>query len=165
MSAPDFYFAINAIFRHLHDTYGQPALVEYWRCLGREYYRGRVAVWRAGGLPAIAADWQAYFAQEPQADVLVTHSAAAAELDVRVCPAIKHLRDHGRDIVPYFCEHCDHVCGAMAEAAGYTFERTGGQGACRQLFRVSATVSASAAGSADQNSPLPAAGEGPGVRG
>ena len=57
-------------------------------------------------------------------------------LDVKVCPAIKHLRDHGRDIVPYYCEHCDHTCGAMAEEAGYTFERTGGMGACQQHFRL-----------------------------
>jgi hypothetical protein len=35
---------------------------------------------------------------------------------------------------PYFCGHCDHVCGAMAEAAGYVFERRGGMSACRQRF-------------------------------
>jgi hypothetical protein len=28
------------------------------------------------------------------------------------------LDDEGRPIVPYYCEHCDCVCGAMADAAG-----------------------------------------------
>lgn len=136
MSAPDFYFAVNAIFRHLHDAYGKAALIDYWRQLGREYYAQRVAAWKAGGPEAVAQDWREYFGREPQADVVVTAQGPAVELEVRVCPAIKHLRDQGRDIVPYFCEHCDHVCGAMAESAGFVFQRSGGQGSCRQVFRL-----------------------------
>lgn len=134
MSAPDFYFAANAIFRHLGDHYGKQALADYWRSLAREYYRQRIEAWRSGGLAAIAADWRAYFAAEPQAEVEVLLHQHDVELIVRVCPAIKHLRDHGRDVAPCFCEHCDHTCGAMAEAAGYTFTRNGGSGSCRQWF-------------------------------
>lgn len=135
MSAPDFYFAVNAMFRYLHDTYGKEVLVDYWRALGREYYRPRVQAWKAGGLDAVAADWREYFAHEPGANVTVTRpDEGSVLLDVKVCPAIKHLRDHDREIVPYFCEHCDHVCGSMAESAAMTFERTGGMGACTQRF-------------------------------
>jgi hypothetical protein len=134
MSAPDFYFAVNAIFRHVHDRCGKEALIEYWRGLGREYYEQRCKRWLDGGPDAIAADWRAYFAEEPQADVAVSTEQDGVLLDVRVCPAIKHLRDCGRDVVPYYCEHCDHVCAAMAEQAGYAFQRTGGMGACRQRF-------------------------------
>jgi hypothetical protein len=134
MSAPDFYFAINATFRHLHDRYGHEALVDYWRNLGREFYRQRIQHWRDGGLQAIVADWRAYFAQEPQADVESVVEGDVAVLNVKVCPAIRHLRQHSRDIVPYFCEHCDHVGGAMAEAAGYEFQRHGSMGTCRQQF-------------------------------
>jgi hypothetical protein len=134
MSAPDFYFAVNALFRHLHDRYGKPALVDYWRSLAGEHYRSRIAAWRSGSLSAVAADWRAYFAEEPQAEVEVLLKDVEVELVVRVCPAIKHLRDHARRIVPYFCEHCDHTCGAMAEQAGLEFYRTGGMGSCRQRF-------------------------------
>lgn len=132
MSAPDFYFAINAIFRHLYDQYGKDALVDYWRSLGREYYRQRSERWKAGGLAAVAADWREYFAREPGAEVEVSGKADRVVLDVHVCPAIKHLREQGREMAPYFCEHCDHVTGAMAEQAGYRFCRTGGMGSCRQ---------------------------------
>ncbi len=38
MAAPDFYFAVNALFRYLHDRYGHRALIGYWRNLGCEYY-------------------------------------------------------------------------------------------------------------------------------
>jgi hypothetical protein len=110
-------------------------LTDYWRCLGREYYARRILPWCKGGPEALAADWREYFLREPQARVELLVEGDTVTLDVKVCPAIKHLRDHGREIVPYFCEHCDHVCGAMAEAAGYEFRREGGGGACRQRFR------------------------------
>lgn len=134
MSAPDFYFAVNEIFRHVHDVYGKDRLIEYWRDLGREHYRQRNARWKGGGAAAIAEDWRAYFDQEPGADVAVTRTDDVVTLDVRVCPAIHHLRKNGRDIVPCFCEHCDHVCGAQADAAGFVFNREGGMGSCRQTF-------------------------------
>jgi hypothetical protein len=134
MSAPDFFFAVNAMFRHLHDRYGRQALVDYWRDMAREHYGQRIAAWRSGGLAAVADDWREYFAHEPQAEVEVRSDATAVELWVRVCPAIKHLRDSGRDIVPYFCDHCDYTCGTMAAQAGLEFHRSGGMGSCRQRF-------------------------------
>jgi hypothetical protein len=114
MSAPDFFFGVNEMFRHLHDHYGKEALVSYWQSLGRENYRQRNARWQAGGTEAIAEDWKHYFDHEPGAQVEVTHTHDTVDLDIRVCPAINHLRKHNRDIVPYYCEHCDHICGAQA---------------------------------------------------
>lgn len=132
MSAPDFYFVNNAIFRHIHDRFGMPELIRYWRELGGSYYRARALRWRDGPMADIAADWRAYFAEEPQAQVQVSSDEQAVTLDISVCPAIKHLRDNHREIVPYFCDHCDHVTGAMAELANCRFERTGGMGSCTQ---------------------------------
>lgn len=134
MSAPDFYFAINALFRYLHDTRGRAALIDYWHQIGADYYVERTARWRTGGTEAVASDWREYFAKEPGAQVAVSHNARSVTLDVLVCPAILHLRSHQREIVPYFCEHCDHVCSAMAGNAEMTFSRTGGMGSCRQVF-------------------------------
>lgn len=134
MSAPDFYFAVNATARHIHDQYGKDVLVDYWRSLGREYYAERTKKWRDEGAGAIAEDWAEYFLHEPGADVSTSVVDGAAHLEIRVCPAIKHLRESGREIVPYFCEHCDHTCGAMAERAGFAFVRSGGMGSCRQSF-------------------------------
>lgn len=134
MSAPDFYFAVNEVFRHIHDEYGKTVLIDYWRSLGREYYRQRNERWRQGGKTAIAADWRVYFDREPRAEVTVRETAESVDLDIRVCPAIAHLRANQRDIVPYFCEHCDHICDAQAQAAGFRFERHGGMGSCHQRF-------------------------------
>ncbi|HVT30117.1 MAG TPA: hypothetical protein VHE81_19040 [Lacipirellulaceae bacterium] len=134
MSSPDFYFAINATARHIHDEYGMDVLIDYWRSLGREYYSERAAWWREGGPQAIAADWTEYFLKEPGAHVETTVEGDTVNLNIRVCPAIKHLRESGREVVPYFCEHCDHTCGSMAELAGYAFARAGGMGSCHQSF-------------------------------
>ncbi len=134
MSAPDFYFGVNVVFQHIHDHFGKATLIDYWQNLGRDYYHERNMRWQAGGIPTIADDWRDYFDREPNADVDVTTTDDAVTLDIHVCPAIHHLRQHNRDIVPYYCEHCDHVCGAQAQAAGFRFERTGGMGACQQRF-------------------------------
>ena len=134
MSSPDFYFAVNATARHLHDEYGMDVLVDYWRSLAREFYAERIANWRKRGVRGIAEDWRAYFLAEPGAEVRVAADENSVTLDIDVCPAIKHLQDCGREIVPYYCDHCDHTCGAMAAAAGFRFERTGGMGTCQQKF-------------------------------
>lgn len=134
MSAPDFYFVNNAIFRHIHDRFGMSMLIRYWRQLGAEYYGPRASKWAAGEMADIASDWREYFSKEPQADVTITSSDCEVSIEVTVCPAIKHLRDNNREIVPYFCDHCDHITGAMAEIAGCRFERIGGMGSCRQTL-------------------------------
>lgn len=134
MSAPDFYFVVNATARHIHDQYGMNVLIDYWHSLGREYYEQRAMKWHAGGTSAIAEDWAEYFLNEPGAVVETSFDLTSARLNILVCPAIKHLRDSGREIVPYYCEHCDHTCNGMAEKAGFTFKRTGGMGACQQTF-------------------------------
>jgi hypothetical protein len=134
MSAPDFYFAIHAIFHHIHQQYGKEALVDYWRSLGREFYQQRCQRWKTGGPEALADDWRTYFAAEPGAVVDVVAAEDRVTLDIQVCPAIKHLRTHDRPIADYFCEHCDHMGEAMAECAGYAFQREGGMGVCRQQF-------------------------------
>jgi hypothetical protein len=56
-------------------------------------------------------------------------------IDVRDCPAIRHLRQHGRAIVPCFCQHCYYVSEAIAAPAGYAVRIEGGNGSCRQVFR------------------------------
>ncbi len=38
MSAGDFYFAINATFRFIHDSWGKEALIDYWSSMAQEYH-------------------------------------------------------------------------------------------------------------------------------
>jgi hypothetical protein len=134
VGAADFYFAINATFRFIEKDLGREGLRRYWQDLGSRYYAPVSAAWNRGGLPAVAGYWRAFFDAEPDADIRVEASADEVTMDVRVCPAIKHLRAHGREIVPCFCEHCYHVSEAVAAPAGFTVRVEGGNGACRQTF-------------------------------
>ncbi len=134
MSAGDFYYAINATFRLIHDTYGKEVLIDYWTSMAHEYHADVASRFREGGLDEVQRYWASYFAQEPGGDVQVSLSGADVEIDVRDCPAIKWLKGGGREIVPYYCEHCHHVSKAIADHAGMRFALTGGGGKCHQIF-------------------------------
>jgi hypothetical protein len=134
LGAADFYFAINATFRFIEKELGRDSLRRYWQDLGARYYAPVSAAWKLGGLPAVAGYWRAFFAAEPGADVRIETAPSQVTLDVRVCPAINHLRAHAREIVPCFCQHCYYVAEAMAAPAGLTVRVEGGNGACCQTF-------------------------------
>jgi len=134
MSAGDFYFAINATFRFIHDTWGQEALIDYWTSMAQEYHAGLAERFRQGGLEEAHRYWSDYFAHEPGGDVVVSLTDAGVEIDVRDCPAIRWLKDGGREIVPYYCQHCHYISTALADQAGLTFKLQGGDGTCRQVF-------------------------------
>ena len=134
VGAGDFYFAINATFRFILKQLGPDALRRYWQELGSTYYAPVTAAWKQGGLPEVGRYWRAFFDAEPGAEVQVDVAPERVTLDVRVCPAIKHLRAHGREIVPCFCQHCYYVSEATAAPAGFTVRVEGGNGACRQTF-------------------------------
>ncbi len=87
--------------------------------------------------------WRAFFKAEPGGEVEVSAAGSAVTLDIRVCPAIKHLRTHKREIVPCFCQHCYFVTEAMAAPAGFTVRVEGGNGSCRQRISSRAAASAS----------------------
>ena len=134
VGAADFYFAINATFRFILDRLGVEGLRRYWKDMGENYYAPVSSRWCDGGLPAVADYWRAFFKAEPGAEVEVAEQESEVRVQVNVCPAIKHLRDHGRQIVPCFCQHCHFVSEAMAESANLTVRVKGGNGSCVQRF-------------------------------
>ena len=134
MAAPDFYFAINATFRWIRDNWGEAALRDYWEAMGREHYAGVTERFRKGGLQAVHDYWRDFFAEEPGGDVTVSLEPDRVLIEVRTCPAIRHLREHGREIMPLYCEHCTVVSEAMCEGAGMAVQVTGGMGTCQQSF-------------------------------
>jgi hypothetical protein len=134
VGAADFYFAINATFRFILQKLGVEGLRRYWTELGTRYFAPVSEGWRRRGLAGVAAYWRAFFAAEPGAEVTVTETGEAVILDVKTCPAIRHLRANSREIVPCFCQHCYFLGEAMAIPAGLTARVEGGNGSCRQTF-------------------------------
>jgi len=134
MAAPDFYFAINATFRWIYDNWGEEGLKEYWRALGRDHYAFLTEKFRKEGMEAVYNYWQEFFAREPGGDVCVKKENNGVTIVVRVCPALKHLKAHGREIFPLYCQHCQIVSEAMCEGAGIRVRVDGGGGSCVQKF-------------------------------
>lgn len=134
VGAADFYCAVNATFRFILGRFGVEGLRRYWTQMGQDYYRPVSERWLVGGLPAVAAHWRAFFQAEPGAQVGIDETEDEVTLQVRTCPAIHHLRGHGREMVPSYCQHCYFVSEAMAAPAGLTVRICGGNGSCTQRF-------------------------------
>jgi hypothetical protein len=134
VGAADFYTAINATFRFIFRRFGREGLVRYWHDLGTSYYAPVSSRWKEGGLSAVAAYWQAFFDAEPGSHVEISMVENEARVCVKECPAIQHLRAQGREIVPFFCQHCHFVSEAIAQPAGLTVRVKGGNGSCEQRF-------------------------------
>lgn len=136
--APDFYFATNATFRFLLARLGRAGWERYLQDLGRSYFAPVNRQWRAGGLPAVARYWRDFFAAEPGAEVAVHERPDRVEVEVRVCPAIRHLRAGGREIVREYCQHCQILGDARAREAGLAMRLAGGDGRCTHTYAAAA---------------------------
>ncbi len=134
MGAPDFFFAVNATFRHILETYGEEALHKYWQEMGREHYKFVTGAIQEQGLTALKEHWDNLFPEEPGSDVETAIEGDTLVLTVKVCPAILHLKNHGREILPEYCAHCTHVSKGMCEPAGVSVNVEGGMGSCKQTF-------------------------------
>lgn len=132
--AADFYFAINATFRFIHRKLGRVGWIEYLEKMGEDYFAPVNTAWRTGGLEAVADYWRAFFAAEPGAEVLVTQELDHVKIEVKKCPAIAHLKKSGRNIVPYFCQHCYFLGNARARNAGLAMRLEGGDGQCVHCY-------------------------------
>ncbi|WP_414660610.1 hypothetical protein [Horticoccus sp. 23ND18S-11] len=132
--SPDFYYAVNATFRFILQRLGSEGWRRYLAEMGRGYFAPVNRQWSEGGLPAVARYWRAFFAAEPGSVVEVVEQPDRVELQVRECPAIKHLRAGGREIVAEYCQHCYFLGAARAEAAGLSMRLTGGNGSCCHTY-------------------------------
>src|ERR1019366_8536014 len=106
VGSADFYFGINATFRFILQRLGADGWRRYLEEMGRGYFAAANRRWSEGGLNAVARYWRAFFAAEPGAVVEVVELPDRVEVRVQECPAIKHLRAGGREIVREYCQHC-----------------------------------------------------------
>ncbi len=92
VGAAGFYTAINATFRFILGRFGKEGLLRYWEDIGSRYYRPVTERWSAGGLPAVAEYWRAFFVAEPGAEVEVQELGEHVE--------VKIVDPQTNDIVP-----------------------------------------------------------------
>ena len=132
--SPDFYYGINATFRFIIHRLGIDGWRRYLEEMGRGYFAPVNRRWEEGGLTAVARYWRTFFAAEPGAVVEIIEQPDRVEVRVHECPAIKHLRAGGREIVREYCQHCYYLGSARAEVSGLTMRLKGGNGSCCHTF-------------------------------
>lgn len=134
MAAGDFYFAINATFRFFLKNYGEEGLKKYWKAMGQEYFAPLSKRFKNGGLAEVEGYWNDFFANEPGGEVNVSRSKDRVDIEVKKCPALSWLREHDREEVSCYCQHCEFVSMEVASNAEMVFKLEGGGGSCHQVF-------------------------------
>jgi len=135
----DFHGALSFGLQFVEDHYGEQGLQDFLSGLADTVYQPLAADLRERGLPALRDHWQTVFEQE-QADFELRMDGDVLVLDVRRCPAVTHMNEHGYAVAQHFCEHTRIVNEAVCKAAGYTasVEYDQEAGRCVQRFRKAA---------------------------
>lgn len=132
--AAGFYSGINATFRYILKNFGKATWYQYLEEMGRGYFAKHNQLWARNGLEGVADYWRSFFDAEPGAEVEVRQQDDRVVVEVKVCPAIKHLRAEGCSIVAEYCQHCYFLGEARAREAGMTMRLNGGNGSCQHTY-------------------------------
>lgn len=132
----DFHGAFSYGLIHLAETHGEEAVYAYLEQMAAAVFRPLIDAVRRDGLPALEAHWRRVMDLE-EAQYEMWWEGDELVLDVRVCPALEHIRKAGYPESPLFCEHTCVVNRVICEQAGCTAETEYDQpGArCLQRFR------------------------------
>ena len=131
----DFHGGLSYGIQHVYTRYGEQAMVEFFRQVGREVYGPLSEKLRTEGLSALEEHWRKVFSLE-QGEFTLTYVESRLVLTVDLCPAIHHLKTFNYPIADRFCEHTRIVNDEICHAAGYesSLEYDQEAGACIQTF-------------------------------
>jgi len=122
---PDFHSSMNMGIHYLGENYGVPAVREYLTRYTKNVYKNLMEDIKVRGLQAIEEKiWDTY-QKEKALDALETVlSLDDNELQVRIkyCPAVKHLKETGRDVSSWYRYTTEVAMQTLASSAGYEFE-------------------------------------------
>ena len=131
----DFHGALSYGLQFVEDHYGQDGLRDFLSGLADTMFKPLVEDLRARGLPALRDHWQTIFKLE-DGDFDLRMDGDTLVLDVRRCPAVSHMKEHGYAVADHYCEHTRIVNEAVCKAAGYasSVEYDQEAGRCVQRF-------------------------------
>lgn len=137
----DFHSSMNMGIHYLGMNYGLEAVQEYLQQFTRHVYVKVLADIKARGLAALEEKIRDTYTKEKQPDVLKTElspNKKTLSVSVEYCPGVKHLRNTGRDVSPWYRYTTEIVMKTLANDTGYAFtmesydEETG---ACAYRFQ------------------------------
>lgn len=131
----DFHGCLSFGLKFLKENYGRKEVAAYLRRVARTVYAPLIESLKAEGLPALREHWQRIMTLE-DADFRLHLDDDVLILEVRKCPAIHHMRTHGYEVAPNFCESTRIVNQEICRQAGFrsSIEYDQEHGRCIQRF-------------------------------
>jgi len=131
----DFHGGLSYGLQFVEDRYGPEGLRDFLSGLADTVFKPLVEDLRVRGLPALRDHWQTIFELE-DGDFELRMEGDTLVLDVRRCPAVSHMKEHGYAVADHYCEHTRIVNEAVCQAAGYacSVEYDQEAGRCVQRF-------------------------------
>ncbi len=117
----DFHGALSLAIDYLDERYGADAVREFLRRFAERYFAPLNAELRASGLSALKAYFEKLYEKEG-GDAVMECSDNELRLEVRFCPAIRHMREKGFTVARLFRETTQTVNEAIC--AGTPFSAT-----------------------------------------
>ena len=131
----DFHGCLSFGLKFLAENYGPAEVEDYLRRVARNVYAPLIQRLRIQGLPALAVHWRRIMTLE-DTDLRLYADDDVLILEIRECPAIHHMKAHGYEIAPNFCESTRIVNDEICRRAGYSASTEYDQalGRCTQRF-------------------------------
>lgn len=117
----DFHAALSTALLYLEQNYGADAVREYLRQFATTFYSGLTADVRQRGLVALQEHY-AHTYEIEGGDVRFEVTPDTLTMHVAACPAVTHMRAHGRPVSPLWCETTRTVNEAICAATPFQAE-------------------------------------------
>lgn len=120
---PDFHSSMNMGIHYVGENYGLDAVKEYLTKYTLNVYNKDITAIKGKGLSVIADRIVDTYTKEKALDALeISSDENSINVNIKYCPAVKHLKATGRDVSPWYRYTTEVVMGVLAEKAGAAFE-------------------------------------------
>lgn len=120
---PDFHSSLNMGVHYLGENFGIDVLKDYLTMYTENVYRNEISDIKVNGLKGIYDKILDTYKKEKAEDaVKLELSQNKLEVEVKYCPAVKHLLSTGRQVSKWYKYTTEFVMGVLANEAKATFE-------------------------------------------
>lgn len=117
----DFHGALSVGIDYLDQRFGPEAVRDYLRQFTNAYYAPLKRELLARGLVALKEHFESIYRREGS-EVEARLNGDELVLEVKVCPAVRHMREHGYPVTGLFMETTRTVNEALCEGTPYQAE-------------------------------------------
>lgn len=122
---PDFHSSMNMGIHYIGEHYGMEAVREYLTRYTKNVYQNLMEDIKVRRLQALEDKIRDTYRKEKAEDALeiaLSSDGRGLKVKIKYCPAVKHLKETGRDVSAWYRYTTEVVIEALADSTGYKFE-------------------------------------------